>query len=50
MNGIFEEPDSATPLTPEEREEKKAAQAKEEKSKKKAPTLLRPGETVKQNQ
>jgi len=37
-------------LTPEEREEKKAAQAKEEKSKKKAPTLLRPGETVKQNQ
>ena len=37
-------------LTPEEREEKQAAQAKEEKSKKKAPTLLRPGETVKQNQ
>jgi hypothetical protein len=36
-------------MTPEEREAKKAEEAKEEKAKKKAPTLLRPGETVKDN-
>lgn len=34
-------------MTPEEREQKKAEEAKAEKTKKKAPTLLRPGETVK---
>ena len=33
-------------MTPEEREERKAAEAKAEKEKKKAPTLLRPGETI----
>ena len=36
-------------MTPEEREAKRAEDAKEEKAKKKAPTLLRPGETVKDN-
>jgi hypothetical protein len=36
-------------MTPEEREAKKAEEAKEEKAKKKAPTLLRPGETIKDN-
>jgi hypothetical protein len=34
-------------MTPAERDAKKAEQAKVEKEKKKAPTLLRPGETVK---
>jgi aromatic ring-cleaving dioxygenase len=34
-------------LTPTERDAKKAEEAKAEKEKKKAPTLLRPGETVK---
>ena len=34
-------------LTPAEREEKKAEQAKAEREKKKAPSLLRPGEKVK---
>ena len=34
-------------MTPAERDAKKAEQAKAEKEKKKAPTLLRPGETVK---
>jgi len=33
-------------MTPTEREAKKAEEAKAEKEKKKAPTLLRPGETV----
>lgn len=37
-------------MTPEEREAKKAEQAKAEKSKRKAPTLLRPGEKAKDNQ
>jgi hypothetical protein len=36
-------------MTPEELEAKKAEEAKEEKAKKKAPTLLRPGETLKDN-
>lgn len=36
-------------MTPEEREAKKAEEAKEEKTKKKAPTLLRPGEKVQGN-
>jgi len=36
-------------MSPEEREAKKAEEAKAEKTKKKAPTLLRPGETVKEN-
>ena len=36
-------------MTPEEREAKKAEEAKEEKTKKKAPTLLRPGEKVEQD-
>jgi hypothetical protein len=36
-------------MTPEEREAKKAEEAKEEKAKKKAPTLLRPGEKVQGN-
>jgi hypothetical protein len=36
-------------MTPEEREAKRAEEAKEEKAKKKAPTLLRPGETIKDN-
>jgi hypothetical protein len=36
-------------MTPEEREEKKTEEAKAEKEKRKKPTLLRPGETVKQN-
>jgi hypothetical protein len=35
-------------MTPEEREEKRADDAKAAKEKRKAPTLLRPGETVKQ--
>jgi hypothetical protein len=35
-------------LSPEEKEAKKAEQAKAEKEKKKAPSLLRPGESVKQ--
>jgi len=35
-------------MSPEEREEKKAEEAKAEKEKRKKPTLLRPGETVKQ--
>ena len=34
-------------MTPAERDAKKAEQAKAEKEKKKAPTLLRPGETIK---
>jgi hypothetical protein len=34
-------------MTPEERKEKKAEEAKAEKEKKKAPTLLRPGEKIK---
>lgn len=36
-------------MTPEEREAKKTEQAKAEKSKKKAPTLLKPGEKIKDN-
>ncbi|MFN7996423.1 MAG: hypothetical protein U0Q18_22620 [Bryobacteraceae bacterium] len=36
-------------MTPEEREAKKAEQAKAEKEKKKAPSLLRPGEKIKDN-
>jgi hypothetical protein len=36
-------------MSPEEREQKQAEEAKAAKDKKKAPTLLRPGETVKQN-
>jgi hypothetical protein len=35
-------------MTPEEREEKKAEDAKAAKEKRKKPTLLRPGETIKQ--
>jgi hypothetical protein len=34
-------------LTPAERDAKKAEEAKAEKEKKKAPSLLRPGETIK---
>jgi len=34
-------------LTPTEREEKKAEEAKAEREKKKAPSLLRPGEKIK---
>jgi len=37
-------------MTPAERDAKKAEEAKAEKEKKKAPTLLRPGETVKDQQ
>ena len=37
-------------MTPAERDAKKAEQAKAEKKKKKAPTLLRPGETIKDQQ
>jgi hypothetical protein len=37
-------------LSPEEREQKKAEEAKAAADKKKAPTLLRPGETLKQDQ
>src|ERR1700722_16827922 len=36
-------------MSPEEREARQAEDAKADKAKKKAPTLLRPGETVKQN-
>jgi len=36
-------------MTPEERAAKRAEEAKEDKAKKKAPTLLRPGETLKDN-
>jgi hypothetical protein len=36
-------------MTPEEREKKKVEEASAEKTKKKAPTLLRPGEKVKEN-
>ncbi len=36
-------------MTPEEREAKKTEEAKAEKSKKKAPTLLKPGEKIKDN-
>jgi hypothetical protein len=36
-------------MTPEERKAEKAEQAKAEKEKRKKPTLLRPGETIKQN-
>jgi hypothetical protein len=35
-------------MTPEEREQKQAQEAKAERNKKKAPTLLRPGEKVKE--
>ena len=37
-------------MTPAERDAKKAEEAKAEKEKKKAPTLLRPGETIKDQQ
>ena len=37
-------------MTPTEREAKKAEEAKAEKEKKKVPSLLRPGETVKEPQ
>jgi hypothetical protein len=37
-------------MTPTERDAKKAEEAKAEKEKKKAPTLLRPGETAKDQQ